>query len=533
MNFIPTSEQENFINYVKSINKGMVLVDAPAGHGKTAVLKYIQSILPERCVFLAPTHKAKDVLKTDGVKHCQTIHKFLKAYRNIAKDGKEFFTFGGPYKKNKKIKTDSVWVNTDEYNKKYDEGCLIFVDEASMITDTMFEYFVEYSKKHAVIFTGDNLQLLPINTIIQDVFINTECSPNSNVNDEANLVPEIIDVDSSKLSKVFENSDISIKKFTFTKNHRCREKVSTLLLERARDAVTNKRMPDSIAHASLDEILLDFLDWKDAVILAYSNKQVNFYNSKIRSELFKKEIAKEGYIRDYYPDEVLVFTGLREDIVEIIKTKVSHGKFDLNTVKKSNIFINFKRVSNVNKEVLHLPIHLNDLPELEDKINKSDVLIDSKQGEKYVTSDKVICKHIDTVDFKLLPHKLIKFYRIVDKNGYIWYKPIDTTQFKKFKKEVYDYCYDLQKNMRYLKLSLSECWDMFLTVKNYLDADLKYGYSMTVHKSQGSQFDNVYVDRTNILQSTRQSQLLRCNCYYTAISRHRNIVRDIDPSTIK
>ncbi len=59
------------------------------------------------------------------------------------------------------------------------------------------------------------------------------------------------------------------------------------------------------------------------------------------------------------------------------------------------------------------------------------------------------------------------------------------------------------------------------------DADIKYSYASTVHKSQGSQWDKVYVDRTNIVHLLSKDQMMKLSCYYTAISRMKTNVYDI------
>ena len=48
-------------------------------------------------------------------------------------------------------------------------------------------------------------------------------------------------------------------------------------------------------------------------------------------------------------------------------------------------------------------------------------------------------------------------------------------------------------------------------------AQLNYGYSITVHKSQGSTFMNVFIDIQDIFENKNQSERLKC--LYTAITR--------------
>ena len=48
-------------------------------------------------------------------------------------------------------------------------------------------------------------------------------------------------------------------------------------------------------------------------------------------------------------------------------------------------------------------------------------------------------------------------------------------------------------------------------------AQLNYGYCITVHKSQGSTFKNVFIDINDILDNNNQNETSKC--LYTAITR--------------
>jgi len=51
-------------------------------------------------------------------------------------------------------------------------------------------------------------------------------------------------------------------------------------------------------------------------------------------------------------------------------------------------------------------------------------------------------------------------------------------------------------------------------------ADVNYGYSITVHKSQGSTYYNVFIDVHDILKNNEENELKRC--VYTAFTRTSN-----------
>ena len=51
-------------------------------------------------------------------------------------------------------------------------------------------------------------------------------------------------------------------------------------------------------------------------------------------------------------------------------------------------------------------------------------------------------------------------------------------------------------------------------------AEVNYGYSTTVHKSQGSTYYNVFADVHDILENTNTEEMKRC--LYTALTRTSN-----------
>ena len=49
-------------------------------------------------------------------------------------------------------------------------------------------------------------------------------------------------------------------------------------------------------------------------------------------------------------------------------------------------------------------------------------------------------------------------------------------------------------------------------------ADISYGYCITTHKSQGSTFNNIYVDLKNIIEKNSNVEE-SYRCLYTALTR--------------
>ena len=68
---------------------------------------------------------------------------------------------------------------------------------------------------------------------------------------------------------------------------------------------------------------------------------------------------------------------------------------------------------------------------------------------------------------------------------------------------------------------VTRLWEYFYY--SYIDifADISYGYCITIHKSQGSTFHDVYIDSNNIMSFKNKDTL---NCLYTAVTRSSNAV---------
>lgn len=427
-----TKEQQEQIDFIKSKSKnkdlkGEALNNSAAGSGKTFVAKHLQSLFKRNIQFIAPTHKACSILGRD-VKNVQTIHKFLNAKGNYDKLGNLIFKF-------------------DTKNKKL-SNYIIVIDECSMVSEEMYKVISELKENNLIIYLGDDLQLPPINSEDSD-------------NKSDNIL--------SKKSPTF-----NIKKvFKFNKNMRSQELVSTLMLEKAREAIHNGHMPPQLISKKIEDIIQDFKDKKDVVILAYTNVAVNNYNKYIRSALFNED--KEN-LKPYYIDENLIFSGYRTTDF------ITYHSSDKITIKKLKIV----------------------------KLNLKIQRCDCKDDEY----NQTLCKK-----HKFRKNDIeLEFYEIIDQFNTIWYKPLNQKQF---------YILSWQfKEMAKLKKD-SYYWKTYYEFMTLYNGDLKYEYCSTIHKSQGSQWDIVYVDRQNLIGCTSRDKLLRLNAYYTAISRMKESVYDI------
>ena len=64
-------------------------------------------------------------------------------------------------------------------------------------------------------------------------------------------------------------------------------------------------------------------------------------------------------------------------------------------------------------------------------------------------------------------------------------------------------------------------WEYYYYNIQDMFADISYGYCITVHKSQGSTFNDIFVDSKNILSASKKFKQ-HLKCLYTAITRGSN-----------
>ena len=159
----------------KSSKEKTLLFQGSAGTGKTSVINHIFNLSKYkewRICLAATTNKAVAVMqqmnssKRDTLEF-STLHKLLKTKRVIDVNGDAQFVvnqnaiFGKKTKKSGNPETKNI----NSYN-------VIVIDEASMISSSLFNSLMEviHKVKGKIIFTGDRMQLNPVNEDESDVF---------------------------------------------------------------------------------------------------------------------------------------------------------------------------------------------------------------------------------------------------------------------------------------------------------------------------------------------------------------------------
>jgi len=354
-----------------------------------------------------------------------------------------------------------------DFAPKEINGHIIFIDECSMLTDEMYDILIEkYSEKNYIIFCGDDLQLPPIKPV-QAVLTFDD----TNISDDALDTP-------FKLSKSFD----TVNKFVLTVNMRSINELSTVVIKNCRNSVERGRLPVGVPLTSLDNAISVFRDADlkgSSIILAYSNASVNFYNKSVRTALYGEDPD------EFCLNETLIFTGIYQKDEHVYTTS-------------DTIVIN-----EIDTEEQCLQYH-----RCKCMIENTTLIKCEKCG-------------IAGVHCKSLTYETWVFK---DGNGVIWKKPKgkeNLTIFNKLK-------------MLYLKhakfVRKPDIWKEYFGWLNEYNADLRYSYSCTIHKSQGDEWNNVFVDRANIETCIRVNNNLKIRAYYTAVSRMKNTVCDLQSS---
>ena len=288
------------------------------------------------------------------------------------------------------------------------------------------------------------------------------------------------------ISKVFTSDNW--KTFEFKKNMRIisnPDSISAYYLKKFRELVDNPTAKIRIDERKpIDFVIESLRKGEDSVVLTWTNKQVAFLNNTIRKSLFLK--LSDTKLEKYYEGEVLIFSGYRQ--TNIISYIDENNKIKYLTYHSSDEII----ISSVEKE---------------------SIFIDYNRCHHQKNESKIsICAICNIKGHKVRGH-LISFYKILDHNRVLWYYPENIVDVKNMNSVLSDF----KSSCLHLK---NKCiWSKYYEMKNLYKPDIFYKYSMTIHKSQGSEFQNVFVDINNIRHCRNLE--LAAKLSYTAVSRYR------------
>lgn len=473
----------NLERFLDSRTESVFLLKGYAGTGKTFITKglteYFRAI-GRNYVLAAPTGKASKVIAGKTKSPAYTIHKTIYSFGDIAEyrdddtDGTETFKFYATLAVNS-LSADTVYI----------------VDEASMIPDVYQE--AEFFRFGTGYLLADFLK-----------FVNLDHNDHSKkvifIGDDAQLPPVGMNF-SPALDAGYLFREHNVRSTEFELSEVVRQKSESGVIANAiplrkalRDKFFNQLTVDlghpdirKVEHADLMDRYLESCGGKingESIVIAHSNSDVGDYNRRIREHFFP------GCSEVVPGDKVMAVSN--SDAYGIF---ISNGDFGLirqvlsGSEKRT---VTLKRKSPETGELEQIPVSL----------LFKDVVVGFKdlEGKPHFFKAKII--------EDLLYSKEIALSSDQNKALYL------------------DFCIR-NKN---LKRQSTEFKHALKTDPYFNALRLKFGYAITCHKAQGSEWNNVFVKC-----KSHQSQLTAdyFRWFYTAITRTAKSLYLLDPPDIR
>ncbi len=533
-----TNEQKKIYNelikFVSNDVSNEILLIGYAGTGKTTLMaKFINDLtknkICKRIVMAAPTHKAVNIAKSklfpdsnedyteiNNVINIMTIHRLLGYQSYVGIEGEKYFAKG-------KIKPK--WSIYD----------LVVVDECSMLSNQIITDIKEILSEEAnkgvkVIYVGDPAQLPPVN------------QPDSLIFNSKIKKLELDKIIRTSNQMIMELSN-SHRKWIFSKKdndipHVGEYITEDIVLYSVENNETKKWLNEFVELLKTDtpnfdneknnllnnhEKMID--NHNNNIILTWTNKKCNIYNQYVRENIFNKKNLSQWEI-----GEILIFNNFH---------RINMANDDLNKQNElenaANNFVNFYTSEQVKLieieqikhklEPLKFKINNNITTNLNDKFRKYYKKINNLiQMEIFDVYKMKIQKIIDLTDnnMNIPTYTILSIHEDLKKLNYLIEK-IEKNIIK-LKTASYELI-NLSKENNMTKCNLqsevekkiNKLYKEFQTNVVEYFAELNYGYCITVHKSQGSTFKNVFIDMNDILTNNNINETSKC--LYTSITR--------------
>ena len=571
---------KKIIEFILNKNENSFGTFGYAGTGKTTILvelltyliknKYIKSV-----VFTAPTNKALNVIKSKIRNYLIDINNCLSNSKifNKDKDFEELVTVLN----NIGIKIEFMTIHKllKFESELSDDGDLIFVrnsgknligqfdiiifDECSMIPIKMLDVIISeanlidkdikksvYVQMPKLIFAGDPAQLPPIFEDKSAIFIKNKKELSINKYISFLEAEKNDDVDMKKSIRIKEYDD-DIKQ-QYEKNYKKLVdhvlNMSTITMKevmrnRINAVVELCYQTRLLALNKVDKVNYEGCIGKEGVYFF----DVSLKSNKVESEWFKKFQKK---ILMNKPSIIITWTNKQAEIYNnTAREMIFNEKQDINRFEKGDILIlgNVYDVSNPFNDtttrlhtseqikVINTSLMTKKIEEFEETLNKES-LIALTNGKQYNEQYKKTVEYINSRLNKSVrawklnickldnPNEIFEIWVIEEsyENKLKYDKELSLTAIKRLKKNL---CSKFNKKEKQIIQHVinpikKEWYNKF--VKPF--ASVSYGYAITCHKSQGSDFNNVFVDADDIAKNHKLNEMKQC--LYTAVTRVSN-----------
>lgn len=542
-----------------------------AGTGKTTTLvEFVSHIIMEglitSVIFSAPTNKAVTVMKSKFRRYLQSIYeKFSKRTIGDNFDYEEiidkliehgikidFVTIHKllKFKTDFNIEGDLIFVRNN--GSIMDEYQLIIVDECSMIPLNVVDSIVEevtresgksdnYKRVPKLIFAGDPAQLPAVNERTSAVFMTSDKMISvreyvrlmTNGDDPAKESFNIIREDELKgRYDRFVRELMNIKSITLKEVVRSKIDTVTKVCYATRQwVIGNTNMPnikkflnkgayfykyqndDKLKTTWFNKCLKSFETGDGCnIIITWTNKQSDEYNDRIRQMIFKKdaerfEIGDILMINDFYniddgsnkpdkDDRSRFYTSEQIRVIGITKVIKQIEAFNFKLSDDGKRMKESKYIEKRSKPII-------------DKINKMTKRVYRCWRLNVSRVTEKIDQIEDTYDIYILDE--------IDRNILEADKAFSGSMIKKLRSMMQGICPKMKQIDKNVIKPLWREWHR-LFIESF--ANVNYGYAISCHKGQGSNFYNVFVDAHDIFKNQRIDEMKRC--LYTAMTRTSN-----------
>ena len=463
-------EQKNILNEALNDNWDVLIIKGPAGSGKTTLLNEIfqnyKTNKPEYKIMPAAfTGRASSVLRTKGLLNAKTVNFWIWGRRTMYKAFERFY-------KLELMKED----------RNEDDNELWIIDESSMLQENLltnlFDY-IHYPTRDPKL----HIYKAKLEHLIEDEYFKVKSNKKIIFCGDENQLPPLFArkgyIKPALNNRMISKLNLIVKEFNLETLHRHKNSKDIHKLGFDLEDLNNNNIKE-----------LDFNDYsKTNVSFMEENSMKNIIESF--HKIFKSSPYETKYIT--YNNQIahefnILFRSQLHDVN--LKELLIEG--ELMNITANNYFhdlwngdlIEVTSVGNVIEG-----------PDLHVKASK-------QKDEKLLTVDKEISLNFTKIDFRNTENNVeYKDIFIVnetlnndDEDNWIY---IDREELY-FQIEEYMHAFFLYRNPNYSNLEKNEQKKLRET-DNYNNAlYVNYAYAMTGHKSQGGEWNNVFLDLTTV-----------------------------------
>jgi exodeoxyribonuclease-5 len=445
-----------------------------AGTGKTTLLGAILKQIKQRnhCVVTAPTHQARQQIANKTGRPNATIQSILGLKPNVELDNfdpnkPEFITTG---------------------RELIASFRLIVIDECSMLNDDLYDFIIELAKRYntKVLFVGDKYQLKPVgqNTLAKPFLYST-------------------------IYPIFELKEIV---------RQAADNPISILLTAIRNELACINNEDNYTELNnFYESVSNYPEYKDEIRLRDSSKTLSWVIDNIpvtsgyhitKDELqfardTMEQYRSEDFNDDPYTVKVLAYTNGRvSDLNLTIRNRLMKAN---DVIVVGDLLVGYKTVIEDRDELLvnsRQYVVSNVVSKTLFDINCYKVTIDCIDDESF--SEILIVKPEDYYKFVTFQQNAYRKYKMGD-----YLARMDNFQTIHNMADIYPD--GVHVNIEGLDY---KAMPKFLPRKT-----IDYAYALTVHKSQGSTYDQVFVDGKNLAKYSSRDRDNYLRLLYVACSR--------------